>query len=101
MLELCGKPYNDEDIEVFVGLVPLDEEVSLDCFGIEEWNVVDVVVEENENAPSDVQVLGDDGVCRANYEDVTSEDPEFEFRTGELQEVNELSIALSGCSDGV
>ena len=101
MLELCGKPYNDEDIEVFVGLVPLDEEVSLDCFGIEEWNVVDVVVEENENAPSDVQVLGDDGVYRANYEDVTREDPEFEFRTGELQEVNELSIALSGCSDGV
>ena len=86
---------------MFVGLVPLDEEVSLDCFGIEEWNVVDVVVEENENAPSDVQVLGDDGVCRANYEDVTREDPEFEFRTGELQEVNELSITLSGCSDGV
>ena len=101
MLELCGKPYNDEDIEVFVGLVPLDEEVSLDCFGIEEWSVVDVVVEENENAPSDVQVLGDDGVRRANYEDVTREDPEFEFRTGELQELNELSIALSGCSDGV
>ena len=101
MLELCGKPYNDEDIEVFVGVVPLDEEVSLDCFGIEEWNVVDVVVEENENAPSDVQVLGDDGVYRANYEAVTREDPEVEFRTGELQEVNELSITLSGCSDGV
>ena len=101
MLELCGQSYNDEDIEVFVGLVPLDDEVSLDCFGIEDWSVVDVISEENENAPSDLQVLGDDGVCRANYEGVTREDPEFEFRTGELQEVNELSITLSGRSDGV
>ena len=101
MLELCGKPYNDEDIEVFVGLVPLDEEVSLDCFGVEEWSVVDVIVEESEIVAPDLAQVGDDGVCRANYEDVTREDPEFEFRTGELQEVNELSIALSGCSDGV
>ena len=101
MLALCGQPYNEEDIQVFVGLVPFDLDMPLDGFGVEEWSVVDVIVEESENAPSDVQVLGDDGVCRANYEDVTREDPEFEFRTGELQEVNELSIALSGCSDGV
>ena len=101
MLELCGQPYNDEDIEVFFGLDPLDDEVSLDCFGVEEWSVVDVISEENENAPSDLQELGSDGVYRANYEGVTSEDPEFAFRTGELQEVNELSLTLSGRSDGV
>ena len=100
MLALCGKPYNDEDIEVFVGLVPLDEEVSLDCFGIEEWNVVDVVVEENEIVAPDLAQVDDDGMCRANYEDMC-DCPVLEFNPGDLQDVNELSIALSGRMRGV
>ena len=100
MLALCGQPYNEEDIQVFVGLVPFDLDMPLDGFGVEEWSVVDVIVEESEIVAPDLAQVGDDGVCRANCEDMC-DCPVFEFNPGDLQDVNELSIALSGRVRGV
>ena len=96
MLALCGHPYADEDIQVFHNLFLLEDDISLDSYGIESWSVLDVVVEDNENAPSELEELDSDGVCRADYEATTREDPEYEFTPGELQNVEQLSIALSG-----
>ena len=96
MLELCGHPFEYEAFQLFHNMLFLNDDIPLELFGIREWSVVDVVVEENEMQPSEVEKTGGDGVCRADYREKTRANPEYMFAVGELQHVMELSISLSG-----
>lgn len=96
MLALCGQPYEVGAITAYFNSGPLLPTFTLAQLGVKEWSVVDVVIEADP-VPR-IAVPLDHRGC-AKYSDIANH-VAYSFSVGELRDVEQLTLPLSGCLCG-